>query len=262
MLCKNLARGNQSQPFPCGQCINCRVNAQRKLVTRILLELAACPDSSFVTLTYSPDHVPRLVDGTHTLSKRDFQLFLARLRKKTGRPFRYFLAGEYGSKTQRPHAHGIFTLSPLEMETHLRAAWSRGFVDIGTASRAAAFYSSGYVTKKMTRREDERLNGRSPEFSLRSKRPALGASMIPQITSTIQRYPEWTSREVPTELRISGKLWPLDRFMRTKLRESLGLVDQRRPVLEWPADADLLAAEEKAKWLEAKMEKSSQSRPL
>jgi len=222
------------------------------------LELSGHPDSSFVTLTYADEHVPRLVDGTQTLYKRDFQLFLKRLRWKTG-PFRYFLAGEYGSKTQRPHAHGIFTVCPSTMIDTIDTAWSfQGHTDVGTASRAAAFYSSGYVTKKMTQSSDERLCGRTPEFSLRSKRPALGAVMVPAIAAAAQKVKDWETKDVPTQVRIGGRKWPLDRYMRSAIRQHLGMQrdDYRVPPLEWPSEEDMCKAMEQEKYYRTRMMRS------
>ncbi|AXB22553.1 replication initiation protein [Lynx canadensis associated microvirus CLP 9413] len=44
----------------------------------------------------------------YTLAKRDFQLFMKRLRKAfPDQKIRYFAAGEYGSETFRPHYHAI-----------------------------------------------------------------------------------------------------------------------------------------------------------
>ena len=71
----------------------------------------------FVTLTYSDEgiaHLDRCIDPEtgeigagplRSLNKRDIQLFMKRLRKRTGAKIRYLQCGEYGSKTQRPHHH-------------------------------------------------------------------------------------------------------------------------------------------------------------
>lgn len=66
--------------------------------------------------THSPEAVPTtyFVDDStgeaapiYTLRKRDFQLFMKVLRRRTGQKVRYFAAGEYGDKTFRPHYHAI-----------------------------------------------------------------------------------------------------------------------------------------------------------
>lgn len=50
-------------------------------------------ENSFITLTFDDEHVNK----TGTLVKADFQKFMKRLRKKTGKKIRYFHCGEYGS---------------------------------------------------------------------------------------------------------------------------------------------------------------------
>lgn len=59
--------------------------------------------SCFVTLTYDDEHMPYGGD----LHYRHFQLFLKKLRKRLGRPVRYFMCGEYGDRLGRPHYHAI-----------------------------------------------------------------------------------------------------------------------------------------------------------
>lgn len=102
---------------PCGNCTACRLAYSRDWANRCSLELGYHKSAYFVTLTYSPDFVPRVdyIDGSTgellealTLRKRDFQLFMKRLRKRfSDQHIRYFAAGEYGSKTFRPHYHAI-----------------------------------------------------------------------------------------------------------------------------------------------------------
>ena len=53
----------------------------------------------FVTLTY--EVAPR------SLQYEDFQKFLKRLRKNSGKAVRYFACGEYGEEGGRPHFHAL-----------------------------------------------------------------------------------------------------------------------------------------------------------
>lgn len=108
-------------PVPCGHCLGCRLDRSKYWAERMLLEYAThrdgIPDKSalFVTLTYDDDHVPfvRCHDGVmrHNLDPRDPQLFIKRLRKfydtRFDRKLRFYLCGEYGSTTFRPHYHMI-----------------------------------------------------------------------------------------------------------------------------------------------------------
>ena len=57
--------------------------------------------SAFITLTYADEYLPS--DGK--LKYLDFQLFMKRLRKYCGKEISFFMCGEYGEKTARPHYH-------------------------------------------------------------------------------------------------------------------------------------------------------------
>lgn len=102
---------------PCGNCVSCRLNYSRVWADRCLLEAQYHSSAYFVTLTYSDRFVFRsqyVCDRTGevlealSLRKRDFQLFMKRLRKKfSDQKIRFFACGEYGSETFRPHYHAI-----------------------------------------------------------------------------------------------------------------------------------------------------------
>ena len=92
--------------IPCGKCSGCRLQRSREWANRCMLELEYHKSSYFVTLTYDDAHVPiHYYSDPETgealpsmsLVKRDFQLFMKRLRKKFGEGIRFFASGEYGS---------------------------------------------------------------------------------------------------------------------------------------------------------------------
>ena len=121
--------------IPCGKCIGCRLDYSRRWADRMILELETAKKAIFLTLTYDDNHAhpckykdivpyegyyPQKKneflneDGTltvpefYTLDKRDCQLFMKRLRSYfPDKNLRYYLAGEYGEKTLRPHYHLI-----------------------------------------------------------------------------------------------------------------------------------------------------------
>lgn len=103
--------------LPCGQCIGCRLERSRQWANRCMLELEYHKSAYFVTLTYNDDHVPFSYysdDETGeafkalSLRKRDFQLFMKRLRKCfDDQSIRFYACGEYGPETLRPHYHAI-----------------------------------------------------------------------------------------------------------------------------------------------------------
>ena len=122
-------------PLPCGQCIGCRIDYSRQWANRCLLELKYHDSAWFCTFTYDDDHVPRTyypdpetgeAIPALTLQKRDFQLLMKRIRKKfENDKIRFFMSGEYGSQTFRPHYHAI--LFGLHLDDLL---WSSIFVTL------------------------------------------------------------------------------------------------------------------------------------
>uniref|UniRef100_A0AAU8B395 Replication initiator protein n=1 Tax=Dulem virus 188 TaxID=3145665 RepID=A0AAU8B395_9VIRU len=103
--------------IPCGKCIGCRLDYSRQWANRCMLEMKYHEEAWFVTLTYDNAHVPMSWYSdpstgealqAMTLRKRDFQLFMKRLRKDyEPQKIRFFAAGEYGDKHLRPHYHAI-----------------------------------------------------------------------------------------------------------------------------------------------------------
>ena len=103
--------------FPCGQCIGCRLDYSRQWADRIVMESMSYPGRSwFFTLTYSDENLPVSDLGTFTLYPRDVELFMKRLRREYGEGVRFFLAGEYGDQSARPHYHAcVMNLSLLDL---------------------------------------------------------------------------------------------------------------------------------------------------
>lgn len=178
---------------PCRRCIGCNQKTQREWAirgfheaqlhtefwqnpdTKVCTEL---PNSSVVTLTYDDEHLPE----DRALRHRDFQNFMKRLRIRRVRrwsrpgappPIRYFMAGEYGGRTHRPHYHAVifgesFDDSYLEqsadgqvnrMSYELDELWSQpaypgapptkiGRATVDSFTFAGASYVAGYVAKK------------------------------------------------------------------------------------------------------------------
>lgn len=132
----------------------------------------------FITLTYDTAHVPITNNGFMSLSKRDIQLFMKRLRKankKAGNDNKlsYYVCGEYGGKTRRPHYHAIIFNALVET---FQDSWQVGQIHYGyDASEAAVGYTLKYMSKGHNRPAHER-DDRQTEFSLMSK--GLGASYL------------------------------------------------------------------------------------
>lgn len=249
-MCRNPYTTSDGKAFGCGQCLPCRINRKRQWTHRIVLEAAQYSDNAFVTLTYSDEFLPKTESGAATLDPNHLRLFLMRLRTRLKRmvgPFpkeiRFFAVGEYGDESARPHYHLVLfgyptcarSLSAFSKYTGsccvacnlVRDTWGMGLVQLGTVETDSAQYVAGYVTKKMTRADDERLGDRYPEFSRQSLRPGIGYSALWELASLMLEHFQ-DAVDVPKELRHAKKKWPLDRYMRQKLRLMVGR-DEKAP---------------------------------
>lgn len=211
-----------------------------------MLEVMQKPDNAFVTLTYSDEFVPVATAGgfAPTLNPRDLQLFLKRLRIQLPHQMRFFAVGEYGDQTQRPHYHlGLFNFFNCARGQTVQGfrsrrewarccsqcrmvgdTWGKGDIEIRSLDAAKCEYLARYVTKKMTRKEDVRLDGRHPEFSRQSRRPGVGFPGVAPLARSILQYVEASDLvDVPTAVKQGKGHLPLGRYMRNKLRMALGL---------------------------------------
>lgn len=92
---KGSRTGSQIQ-LPCGGCLGCRIDRSQMWALRCVHESQQHEYSSFVTLTYNDSSL----NGERSLNKRDFKLFMKRLRKRLYGNYKskisYFHCGEYG----------------------------------------------------------------------------------------------------------------------------------------------------------------------
>lgn len=209
--------------FPCGSCVNCRRNQQRKWVARMALEERTHRESSWVTLTYDEDNLP----ADSCVRKEHLRRFLKTLGRKEIWP-RYFAVGEYGNRTGRPHYHvllfgrhpGFVYRRGKLFDPGIESAWPFGgtYTESFSTSRkplGRIMYLASYAAKKWTK---ETPDGRSPEFAHMSKRPFIGAAALDQLETACYQLPH-----IPRTIRIGGRLWPLDRLLRDKLSRRTGL---------------------------------------
>lgn len=211
--------------IPCGKCIGCRLDYSRTWANRLMCELLYHdPDNCwFVTLTYNNENVPvnNYVDSetgelkeSLSLRKRDVQLFHKILRNSyKGWKLKFFLSGEYGEETKRPHYHSIYFDLPLDFTKldiwsvtsqgytlykcrELEEIWNRGNVIVSQVSWQTCAYTARYVTKKLNGNAAEfyELFNLEPEFALMSRRPGLGRKYL-------EDHPEAAFNEIilPTE---------------------------------------------------------------
>ena len=221
-------------PVGCGQCSLCRINRRRVWTARQVLESFTHGDNCFITLTYADEHIPK----GGNLDPEDLRNFYKRLRvmlDRKGQPkIRHFSCGEYGDRSWRPHYHAsVFGLS--ELHHHLvEAAWMKGFVYTAEFNRKTAQYVAGYVVKGMTQDGHPKLGGRTPEFVRmsngggKSVDGGIGAKAMLVLAETlISSMPE-TEEDVPMAVRMDGKLWPLGRYLREKLRKELHVTEEEK----------------------------------
>lgn len=237
MMCKKpFSPRSVPFPVPCGQCMHCRINRRRVWAHRMELETYLHSYSAFVTLTYDEKHLPK--GGTLVVSH--LQDWLKRICKAIEpAKLRFYAVGEYGDKSGRPHYHAaMFGLrscyygrsqygapynranccSPCDL---VRDTWKAGRVHLDSLNSVTAGYIAGYICKKLTKKGDPRLGFRSPEFAVMSRRPGIGAGVIPffskQLLSPGGRLYLDSEQQVPTSLVVDGKRKPLGRFLKEKL---------------------------------------------
>lgn len=224
--------------FPCGQCMPCRYNKRRIWQQRILLESLCYSDNAFVTLTYAVDKEP----AGRSVVPQDLTNFFKRLRYNIAPlKIRYFAVGEYGDVNARPHYHAALFGYPhctcyinnrgkptrswksCSVCSLIRDTWQLGLIHVGCLEKDSAGYIAGYVTKKMTAKDDERLNGRHPEFARMSLKPGIGANFMWDVASTTMQHSlDETMADVPAHLNVGGGKAAIGRYLRQKYREMIG----------------------------------------
>lgn len=218
------ARGYVPVQIPCGQCIGCRLERSRQWAIRCVHEASLYTDNCFITLTFDDDHLLKR-DNPRSLDKREFQLFMKRLRfqckgttaveSKDGitYPIRFYHCGEYGELYGRPHYHAILfnydfpdkilfkTLNghPLYVSKILGELWPYGFSSVGSMTFESAAYVARYIMKKQTGDNAEKRYAQvdldtgeytriEPEYNLMSRRPGIAARWYDEFESDV--YPD------------------------------------------------------------------------
>lgn len=191
----------------------------------------------FITLTYRDEQLPPGASLRHG----DFQKFIKRLRqtifrnerkskpeptkgtplcpsgtteKRFNKKLKYYMCGEYGARTKRPHYHAcIFgydfpdkkywrktannqTLYTSELLTEI---WGHGHTTIGEVNFETAAYTARYIMKKITGQEQKKhyetldmetgeIISRLPEYNKMSLRPAIGREWLERYAA--DAYPQ------------------------------------------------------------------------
>lgn len=191
---------------PCSSCIGCRLAYSQQWAIRCMHEASLHRDNCFVTLTFNDEFLNK--DGS--LVKRDFQLFMKRLRRRFGNGIRYYHCGEYGSQLSRPHHHVCLFGFDFPDKVHafrtsqgidyynspsLEELWScpitnksYGMSSIGAVTFQSVAYVARYMLKKVRGSDAlEHYGIRLPEYSSMSRRPGLASEWFAKFSSDV--YP-------------------------------------------------------------------------
>jgi len=207
---RNKAGVDGTLELPCGQCIGCRLERSRQWAMRCLHESSLYDQNSFITLTYDESTIP----PGGSLWYPDFQKFMKRLRKFTKRSVRFYMGGEYGESTARPHYHAclfgydfpdkvFFRKSSsgekLYTSAILERLWPHGLSSVGAVSFESAAYIARYCVSKVTGDLAEShyscpeyvdsdgviCQAVTPEFNHMSLKPGIGARWLSKFETDV-----------------------------------------------------------------------------
>lgn len=164
---------------------------------RCVHEAALYKNNCFITLTYNDEHLPH----RGHLHYPDFVGFMKRLRKHQT-DIRFYMGGEYGELTWRPHYHAILFNWDWKDKTYLKTTgsgekiytseklnklWPFGYASTAAATFESAAYIARYCLQKRTGEEAEEWYKRydylgeyqlTPEFNQASRDPGIGAHWL------------------------------------------------------------------------------------
>lgn len=160
----------------CRKCPECKLKRAKEWACRLYYELKNHKNACFITLTYDNEHNPK------KLSKYDIQCFIKRLRERIAPDkIKYYLCGEYGDHTYRPHYHIIILgydfpdkiihgkskkMFPLYWSYELSQIWTKGIHTIQDTSVATCIYTALYTGKSKYNLPKSLQD--APEFNLLS----------------------------------------------------------------------------------------------
>lgn len=230
---------------PCGKCINCKANRRLMWTFRLSEEMKDSMYTAFATMTYNEENITYIdmdeVQDVPTLNYKDVQLFLKRFRKSLDKynvTLRYFICGEYGSNTLRPHYHAIFFFNSDKGQNYInevclwfpslfRSAWNQGeILDFQQCSSdGATSYCNKYVNKYY---KVDLLPEQLPEKVLMSK--GIGCGYI-------DRMKEWHLQDPENRQYCYYKTYkiPMPRYFRLKIFGRPGVSPITGKLYDWKA---------------------------
>lgn len=200
--------------------------------------------NSFITLTFSDEHLPL----DFSVSVRDIQLFMKRLRKRCGK-VRFYACAEYGDKDFRPHYHLLvfgyqfpdrqaWLKSPSGFIQYrsdiLSTLWPFGHALVSDVTPQSAGYVARYVLKKLNgARADEYYTRINPhtgeyirvrsEFAVMSTKPGIGRAW----------YDANKRDAFPSDFVVlDGSKKPIPRYYLTQLKKETDAEETPRAMLD------------------------------
>jgi hypothetical protein len=289
--------------FGCRRCEDCRMRLRMQKISAIELEAKEhlyggdTPVGVLLLLSYSSDNLPTVLrdtrvyrdvpcvggpgepevrkvvvrgslgpDAIATLDRRDFQLFMKRLRQRcfpvedrkmagaadlrsrlgiVAERVRFAMCGEYGTGNERPHYHVLIFGFPscksaafagdfscqCEIHRFYRSCWQLGRVSCDGTYQGAR--SGGYICQYMTKstiNTDLLLQGRVPEFYEASRCPPLGDRAVHVEASVILDFEDQSSGEkvvdFPSRVEVDGRKHCLTRRQVKLGRRAIGRSDE------------------------------------
>lgn len=200
---------------PCGKCVECLAQDAKDWTLRMMLEYEVSDTAWFITLTFDEEHCPISV------TKDDTRRFMNSMRQKYKRmcadvgcsvqPLKYFVVGEYGRESGRPHYHIMLFNFPCRdwraLQQFCEEIWHRGFVKV----EPCTFETSGYVAKYLTK-IDPRPHEVKP-YRTMSLKPAIGFRYFDQHPEVVQFLEQ---SEIPVLTLRNGKKFRVPRSIRRK----------------------------------------------
>lgn len=176
-MCKTPITLPNGQEVACRNCDLCRDNATNDWVGRCIAEQRTSYATFSITLTYGRDSEGNEHHERSTvLTYSDWQLYAKRLRA-AGYPFRYLLAGEYGTLKQRAHWHAIMFFQSERVPPHKmfeifnEPLWPHGHQLWKKPTPKHTKYCCKYIRKDAT---DKNAQGKF----MMSKKPPIGGQFF------------------------------------------------------------------------------------
>lgn len=153
MKCFTPERLKSGHTVPCGKCAMCIKRKRQDWSARVFFECMEATNLFFVTLTYSDEYLTYIDSDVPVLNYDDVQKFFKRVRKK-GFQFKYFMVGEYGEHSKRPHYHMLLLFDNAVDINILLNEWKYGFTHVGKVTMASIMYMLKDMLKEVDLFED------------------------------------------------------------------------------------------------------------